>query len=53
MADPMLQLVRQLSLQVSLLEKENQRLRKETRFLQVQLGRCLKIIDALRKHLPL
>jgi hypothetical protein len=50
MADPMLQLVRQLNLQVSLLGKENQRLRKDARLLQVQLGRCLKIIDALHKR---
>ena len=50
MTDPMLQLVRQLNLQVSLLEKENQRLREDTRMRQAQLVRCLKIIDALHKR---
>ena len=52
MADPMLQLVRQLNLQVSLLEKENQRLRQDSRMRQAQLCRCLKIIDALHKRVP-
>jgi hypothetical protein len=50
MADPMLQLVRQLSLQVALLEKENEILRQDSRMRQAQLGRCLKIIDALHKR---
>lgn len=52
MAEPMLQLVRQLSLQMSQLEKDNQRLQKELGELKEQLSRCLMIIDALHKRSP-
>lgn len=47
MADPMPQLVRQLNQQVSLLEQENQRLKQQVEHHQMQLQRCLKIIEAL------
>jgi hypothetical protein len=52
MAEQMLQLVRQLSLQMSQLEKDNQRLQKEMGVLKDQLNRCLLIIDALHKRSP-
>lgn len=52
MADPMLQLVRQLNQQVSMLQKENQRLQQELGLIQVQLHRCLKIIETMFKRSP-
>jgi primosomal protein N'' len=52
MADPMLQLIRQLNQQVSLLEKENQCLRQELGLMHVQLNRCLKIIEAIFQRSP-
>jgi hypothetical protein len=47
MADPMPQLVRQLNQQVSLLEQDNQRLKRHVMLLHVQLNRCMRIIEAL------
>jgi primosomal protein N'' len=52
MADNMPQLVRQLNQQMSLLEKENQRLQQELVLIQVQLHRCLKIIETMSKSSP-
>lgn len=52
MTDPKLQLVRQLSQQISLLDKENQRLRQEVEITRIQLNRCLKIIEAMVADLP-
>ena len=50
MANPTLQLIRQLNQQLSLLELENQRLKREGLALQIQLKRCLTIIEALANH---
>lgn len=49
MDDRTVQLVRQLNQQLSALEKDNQRLKRDVVDLQVQLNRCVKIIEALRK----
>lgn len=50
MADPMPQLVRQLNQQVSQLEKDNQRLKRQLVQLQIQLNRCIRIIEALTRR---
>lgn len=47
MDNPTLQLIRQLNQKLSLLELENQRLKRDGMALQIQLKRCLKIIEAL------
>lgn len=52
MADPMPQLVRQLNQQVSQLERDNQRLKQQLVVLQIQLNRCLRIIEALFRRSP-
>lgn len=50
MSDPTVQLVRQLSRQLTALEQDNQRLKRQVVGLQVQLKRCLRIIEALMKQ---
>jgi hypothetical protein len=47
MADRTEQLIRQLSRQLANLEEENQRLKQQVVNLQIQLNRCVKIIEAL------
>jgi len=47
MADQTEQLIRQLSRQLANLEKENQSLKRHVVNLQIQLNRCVKIIEAL------
>jgi cell division protein FtsB len=47
MADRTEQLIRQLSRQLANLEKENQSLKRQVVNLQIQLKRCMKIIEAL------
>lgn len=47
MDNPTLKLIRQLNQKLSLLELENQNLKREGMVLQIQLKRCLRIIEAL------
>lgn len=50
MSDRTVQLVRQLNLQLTALEQDNQRLKRQVVVLQVQLNRCVRIIEALLKR---
>jgi hypothetical protein len=50
MSDRTVQLVRQLNQQLTALELDNQRLRQQVVNLQVQLNRCVRIIEALLKR---
>jgi hypothetical protein len=45
-----MQLVQQLSRQLTALEKDNQRLKRQVVGLQVELKRCLRIIEHLMKQ---
>ena len=51
MSDKTVQLVRQLNQQLTALEKDNQRLKRQVVDLQVQLNRCVKIIETLLKRM--
>ena len=50
MLDPMPHLVRQLKLQISLLEQDNHRIQRQVDALHIQLKRCVSIIEALSNH---
>ena len=50
MSDRTVQLVRQLNQQLTALELDNQRLKQQMVNLQVQLNRCVRIIEALLKR---
>lgn len=52
MADAMPQLIRQLNQQVTLLEQDNQRLKRQLVQLQIQLNRCMRIIETLSRRSP-
>jgi hypothetical protein len=51
MSDRTVQLVRQLNQQLTALELDNQRLKQQMVNLQVQLNRCVRIIEALLKRI--
>jgi hypothetical protein len=50
MIDRTVQLVRQLNQQLTALERDNQRLKQQVASQQVQLKRCVRIIEALLKR---